>query len=49
MLMRKKIYLSVFLKDSVFEKVQRHDAYRKNTVYGNAWRGIMGGEIILIL
>lgn len=31
--MRKKIYLSGFLKDSVFEKVQRYDAYRENTLY----------------
>lgn len=27
--MRKKIYLLVFLKDSVFEKVQRYDAYKE--------------------
>lgn len=49
MLMRKKIHLLVFLKDSEFEKVQRYDAYRENTVYGNARREIMGGEIILML
>lgn len=47
--MRKKIYLSGFLKDSVFEKVQRYDAYRENTAYRNAWGEIMGGEIILML
>lgn len=47
--MRKKIYLSGFLKDSVFEKVQRYDAYRENTVYINTWREIIGGEIILML
>lgn len=49
MLMRKKIYLLVFLKESILEKFQRYDAYRENTVYGNAWREIMGGEIILML
>lgn len=49
MLMRKKIYLLVFLTDSIFEKVQKYDAYREKIVYGNAWREVMGGEIILML
>lgn len=48
MLMRKKIHLLVFLKDSEFEEVQRYNAYRETTVYGNAQREIMGGEIILM-
>lgn len=49
MLMRKKIHLLVFLTDSIFEKVQKYDAYREKTVYGNAWREVMGGEKILML
>lgn len=45
--MRKKIHLLVFLKDSEFEEVQRYDAYRETTVYGNAQREIMGGYLCL--